>query len=84
MLEYLEKYYGRKPIIYSTQYFYNEYLKNGYDDYPLWIRNVYLLTAQDWTIWQYSDRLRLDGMQGQEKYTDGNVMKGELSDLEIQ
>ena len=84
MFEYLEKYYGRKPIIYSTQYFYNEYLKNGYDDYPLWIRNVYLPPAQDWTIWQYSDRLRLDGMQGQEKYTDGNVMKGELSDLEIQ
>ena len=81
MLEYLETYYGRKPIIYSTQSFYNAYLKNGYEDYPLWIRNVYLPPAQDWTIWQYSDRLRLYGMQGQEKFTDGNVMRGDISNM---
>ena len=83
MLEYLEEYYGRKPVIYSTQSFYNEYLKNGYEDYPLWIRNVYLAPVQDWTIWQYSDRLVLDGMWGQEKYTDVNVLRGEISDLEL-
>ena len=81
MLEYLEEYYGRKPMIYSTQSFYNKYLKGGYEDYPLWIRNVYLPPAQDWTVWQYSDRLRLDGMQGQEKFTDGNVMRGKISDM---
>ena len=83
MLEYLEEYYGRKPVIYSTQSFYSEYLKDGYEDYPLWIRNVYMLPVQDWTIWQYSDRLVLDGMHGQEKYTDGNVVRGAISDLEI-
>lgn len=81
MLEYLETYYGRKPIIYSTQSFYNAYLKSGYEDYPLWIRNVYLPPAQDWTIWQYSDRLCLYGMQGQEKFTDGNVMRGDISNM---
>ncbi len=83
MLEYLEEYYGRKPVIYSTQSFFNEYLKNGYEDYPLWIRNVYLPPVQNWTVWQYSDRLVLDGMQGPEKYTDGNVLRGEISYLEL-
>lgn len=79
MLDILEEYYGCKPLIYSTQSFYHKYLEGYYDEYLLWIRNVYLPPAQDWVIWQYSDKLRLDGVNGDEQYVDGDVCVGDLS-----
>ena len=79
MLNILEEHYGCKPLIYSTQSFYHKYLEGYYDEYPLWIRNVYLPPAQDWVIWQYSDKLRLDGVNGDEQYVDGDVCVGDLS-----
>ncbi len=79
MLDILEEYYGCKPLIYSTQSFYHKYLEGYYDEYPLWIRNVYLPPAQDWIVWQYSDKLKLEGVNGDEQYIDGDVCIGDLS-----
>ena len=44
----------------------------------LWIRSVYLppLNA-DWTFWQYTDRARLNGYSGAEKFIDLNVFRGD-------
>ena len=72
MLNILEEHYGCKPLIYSTQSFHHKYLEGYYDEYPLWIRNVYLPPAQDWVIWQYSDKLRFDGVNGDEQYVAGD------------
>lgn len=85
MLNILEEHYGCKPLIYSTQSFYHKYLEGYYDEYPLWIRNVYLPPAQDWVIWQYSDKLRLDGVNGDEQYVDGDdpdVIRACLDEME--
>ena len=30
----------------------------------------------DWIFWQYSNRMRLDGYDGEEKYIDMNVFYG--------
>lgn len=80
MLEALENHYGSKPIIYTTYSVYHKYLKDEFEEYPLWIRNVYFLPNVDmrgkWTIWQYSDTEVLNGYQGEEKYIDRNVFCG--------
>ena len=79
MLDILEEYYGCKPLIYSTQSFYHKYLEGYYEEYPLWIRNVYLPPTQDWIVWQYSDKLKLEGVNGDEQYVDCDVCIGDLS-----
>ena len=57
------------------------YLQGAFDEYPLWIREVYLwpaltLPGRDWTFWQYSDKGRLEGYQGEEEWIDLNVFHG--------
>ena len=85
MLEALEEYYQVKPIIYTTYKAYHGYIKGGFDEYPLWIRNVYyqpLFTAGNkWTFWQYTDTAVLEGYQGTEKYIDMNVFRGTREEL---
>lgn len=75
MLQVLEEYYGCKPMIYSTQPFYQRFLQGYFEEYPLWIRAVYLPPLQEWTVWQYTDLLRPDGVYGEESSVDGDVVK---------
>ena len=80
MLNLLEEHYGVKPMIYTTYQVYYKYIKGGFDEYPLWIRNVYYSPNVDigneWEVWQYSDTAVLEGYQGNEKYIDRNVFNG--------
>lgn len=77
MLDALEQHYGLKPIIYATERSYELYLSGGYEEYDIWIRNVIskpdLADDRSWTFWQYTNRGRLDGYNGEEKYIDINV-----------
>lgn len=86
LLEMLEDYYGIKPIIYTTFSAYQEYIKGSYDEYPLFIRNVYYSPDFDingeWTFWQYSDTSQLSGYKGSEKYIDMDVFCGTREELE--
>lgn len=79
LLALLEQHYGHKPIIYTTYSFYQPYIKEAFDDYPLWIRNVYyppVDIGREWQFWQYSDRGELEGMTGSESCIDLNVFSG--------
>lgn len=82
----LETQYQVKPMIYSTYKVYHRYIKGTFDEYPLWLRNVYYLPNldgnADWLFWQYTDTARLDGYEGEEKYIDENVFYGSKQDLE--
>ena len=73
-----EENYGVKPIIFTTSKWYNKQIKDSFSDYGIWIRSVYSKPNKDvnWTFWQYSDRMRLDGYDGEEKYIDMNVFNG--------
>jgi lysozyme len=81
----LENYYGIKPIIYVTQTSYRLYIDKMFDDYDIWIRNVYtsptIASGKNWVFWQYNDKDRLDGYVGKEKYIDMNVFCGSQSDF---
>ena len=76
----LEQQYGLRPIIYATHKTYDLYLKDGYRNYDIWIRNVlfypYLSDGRQWNFWQYSNRGRLDGYNGVERFIDLNVFHG--------
>ncbi len=67
--------------MYATWRSYRMYLHGAFDDYPLWIRDVYLwpgltMPNRDWTFWQYSDKGTLAGYTGEEEHIDLNVFNG--------
>lgn len=85
MLDRLEEYYGMKPIIYATEKSYTLYLANAFQEYDIWIRNVitspHLSDHREWTFWQYTNRRKLEGYQGDENYIDMNVFRGSSEDF---
>lgn len=77
--------FGIKPILYSNQKFYNRYLAGHFDDYPVWIaryntRQPDLAYERTWHFWQYGNRGRLAGIEGD---VDFNVFHGTFYDLEL-
>ena len=85
LLDELEAYYGCKPVIYTTMTAYRNLLCGEFEEYPLWIRNVYyqpVLSGRNWSFWQYNDKGILEGYSGEEKYIDLDVFRGTLEDLE--
>ncbi|MCF8246855.1 MAG: glycoside hydrolase family 25 protein [Saprospiraceae bacterium] len=81
----VEDAYKVKPIIYSNQKFYNQYLANQMSGYPVWVARYTSLWSPEivdgnaWSFWQYGNRGRLHGIAGD---VDFNVFNGSLGDLE--
>lgn len=82
-LRLIESYYGVKPIIYTSVKYRRRYLDTpDFDRYRFWIAHYYVDepgTASQWCFWQFTDRARVDGIQG---FTDLNVFKGSDSEFE--
>lgn len=55
----MEQTYGKKPIIYTYYYYYRDYLKEDFSEYPIWFANyndVSLPSPEDdWTFWQFTE-----------------------------
>ena len=86
MLDRLSLYYGKTPIIYTTNECYETYLADTDMEYTLWIRNVFS-KPQDavsdlWRFWQYNSRGLLDGYSGDETYIDLNLYRGSFSEFQ--
>lgn len=84
ILSILEKHYCVKPIIYTTEEIYDLYIKENFNDYDLWIRNVICKpdkSIADWKFWQYTNREVLNGYSGDEKYIDVNVFNGSAKEF---
>ena len=86
MLSAIEQHYGLKPIIYATERSYSLYLSGGYQEYDIWIRDVYsrpeLSDGRKWTFWQYTNRAHLDGYKGKERFIDMNVFHGSKEEFD--
>lgn len=85
MLTGLEEHYKMTPIIYATEESWNLYIKGRFEAYPLWIRNVVSKPdtgGSPWLIWQYSNRKRMKGFLGDEKFIDINVFNESRSQWE--
>jgi len=85
LIDRLEKYYGKKPIIYASYKTYDLYIKNGYDEKPIWIRDTIkrpvLSDGRKWTFWQYGDRHVMKGYSGKERFIDVNVFNGSVNEF---
>ena len=86
----LEEKYGTKPMIYTGASIYQQFLRDNFGEYKMWISSLYTPLSWnyhgDWYIWQYLNRGVLEGYSGGEKYIDLNVLNQEkdLNDLIVQ
>ena len=83
-LDIVEKRYGVKPIIYSSQKFYYNYIVGNFDKYPLWIAKYgsikpQLVNESQFKMWQYGNKGKLEGIEG---YVDMNVFLGTPEEFE--
>ena len=85
LLRALEEEYHTKPIIYTTYSAYHDFIENAFNEYDLWIRNVYYTPDIDmkggWLYWQYTDRAKFDAYSGEEPYIDMNVFAGSRAEF---
>ena len=77
----VQRQYKKKPVIYTTYEFYNRYNISGATDI-LWIRDIFMKPKKiySWTFWQFSNRQRIEGIEG---YVDGNVFIGSKEDFHL-
>lgn len=79
----MQDHYETKPIIYTNLKLYKQYIADTFDDYPIWIARYndkppLLNNGQAWTFWQYGNRGRIQGIDGD---VDLNVFAGNMRDL---
>lgn len=80
----VEAKFGMKPVIYTTEAFYAECIASEFPDHDIWIRSVYKQPSKSvqWTFWQYSSRVRLNGYDGEERFIDMNTFHGTTEEFE--
>jgi lysozyme len=72
----VEKHYKVKPIIYSGESYYTDFLKDEFSDYPFWIANYNLWKKKPekgWLMWQFTEKGKVEGINGM---VDLNVFNG--------
>ena len=72
----VEQHYGVKPIIYSSESYYEDFLKDDFENYPFWIANYtafYKDIDDEWSIWQFSENGKVHGIKGP---VDINIYNG--------
>ena len=83
-LDIIEAHYKIRPIIYTNQKLYLNYLLNHFKEYPIWMARYNtveptMLSSKEWSFWQYGNKGTVKGIKG---FVDLNVFKGKLLDLE--
>jgi len=78
----VENHYGVKPVIYTNIDFYNNYLQNYFNEYPIWIAHylqpVKPRIERKWIFWQHSESGRVNGIKTP---VDFNVFSGDSLDF---
>lgn len=75
-LEKVEKHYKVKPIIYSGESYYNDFLEDEFSEYTFWIANYNFWKKEiddDWLLWQFTEKAQVTGIKG---LVDVNVYDG--------
>ncbi len=81
-LDIVETHYRIRPIIYTNLKFYYRYLAGHFDQYPIWLARYSKqkpeIAGNRWHFWQYGNRGRVAGIEGD---VDLNVFHGSLEEL---
>ncbi len=77
-LQMIEKHYKVKPIIYTNIDFYENFLVEKFEDYPLWVAHYYVKDKprinRKWVFWQHNEKGRVNGIDA---FVDFNVFNGD-------
>lgn len=82
-LQAVENHYKVKPIIYTGEKYYDDFLKEEFNDYLFWIANYnfYREEIQDgWLFWQFTERAAVPGIR---ENVDVNIYNGDLQQLQF-
>lgn len=77
----VEKHYQVRPIIYSGERYYSDFLKEEFGDYLFWIANYNFYREKiedDWLFWQFTEKASLPGIKHR---VDVNIYNGDLEQL---
>lgn len=79
LLDGIEKFQNKKPIVYITYEFKDQYL-SWFKKYPIWIRDIlwHPYNDLDWIIWQYKNRWHISWIDG---FVDLNVLSWSIDQL---
>ena len=62
-----------KPIIYSGEKYYEDFLKDEFAEYTFWIANYNFIEPEinsDYQFWQFTEQAKIDGIS---EKTDVNI-----------
>jgi lysozyme len=79
----VEKHYSVRPIIYTGERYYDDFLKEEFSDYLFWIANYnfYREEIQDeWLFWQFTEKATVPGIDTK---VDVNIYNGDLQQLQF-
>lgn len=80
-LDKIEEHYKVQPIIYTTEKYYEDFLKDEFDDYTFWIANYNFIDAEinsDYLFWQFTEQAKIKGIS---EKVDVNIFNGSYEDL---
>ncbi|KQB41433.1 Lysozyme M1 [Flavobacterium daejeonense] len=77
----IEAHYKVKPIIYTGERYYDDFLKKEFSDYLFWIANYNFYREkmeENWLFWQFTEKASVSGIKGN---VDVNIFNGDLEQL---
>jgi lysozyme len=77
----VEAHYKVKPIIYTGEKYYDDFLKDDFSDYLFWIANYNFYRekiGEDWLLWQFTEKASVRGIKGN---VDVNIYNGDVEQL---
>ncbi|MBF4470327.1 MULTISPECIES: glycoside hydrolase family 25 protein [Flavobacterium] len=78
----VEQHYGVRPIIYTGEKYYDDFLKEEFSDYLFWIANYNFYREEiedDWLFWQFTEKAKVPGI---DRTVDVNIYNGDLEQLQ--
>jgi lysozyme len=79
----VEAHYKVRPIIYTGERYYDDFLKEEFSEYLFWIANYNFYREKmedDWLFWQFTEKATMPGI----KHTvDVNIYNGDLQQLQF-
>jgi len=79
----VENHYKVRPIIYTGERYYSDFLKEEFGEYLFWIANYNFYREKiedDWLFWQFTEKATVPGIR---KTVDVNIYNGDLQQLQF-
>ncbi|OOV18404.1 GH25 family lysozyme [Flavobacterium sp. LM4] len=79
----VEDHYKVRPIIYTGERYYSDFLKDEFGEYLFWIANYNFYREKiedDWLFWQFTEKANVPGI---DRNVDINIYNGDLQQLQF-